>query len=210
LRSVASSSFSAVVATPGLPLPRSARARSTQFRTLDSVRSRSRATCGMVLPSSRTRRTAPALNSSVKLLRGRFCFFPSAMSDTVPASRLVSTRSDQAQKSPESPEAYALWLKAILHLTYARESSGGDASELLGRVLATNLDYRPDPNEYPPTMLQKANALRAALKAGPINRSRAHRNSTARPPRASAAVVPFGLQVTATRAFQSGQRQTTA
>ena len=34
----------------------------------------------MVLPSSSTSRTAPALKSSVKLRRGRFCLFPSSMS----------------------------------------------------------------------------------------------------------------------------------
>jgi hypothetical protein len=85
LRSAASSSRSAVVRTPGLPLPRSARARSTQIRTTEALTSRSRATCGTVLPSSSTRRTAPALNSSVKLLRDRFSLFPSAMSDTVDA-----------------------------------------------------------------------------------------------------------------------------
>ncbi len=60
-RSFPSSSRSALVRTPGLPLPRSARARSTQLRSADAVRSRSRATCGIVVPSSRTRRTAPAL-----------------------------------------------------------------------------------------------------------------------------------------------------
>ena len=49
LRSFASSSRSTVESTPTLPLPRSTRARSTQFRMLDSVRSRSRATGGTSL-----------------------------------------------------------------------------------------------------------------------------------------------------------------
>jgi hypothetical protein len=39
----------------------SARARSTQVRSADCVRSRLRATCGIVLPSSRTSWIAPAL-----------------------------------------------------------------------------------------------------------------------------------------------------
>jgi len=61
-----------------------------------SVKSRSRATCGIVLPSSRTSRIAPARNSSLKLLRCRRCFVSPAMWDTVTAFRAVSTKPDQA------------------------------------------------------------------------------------------------------------------
>ena len=71
-------------------------------RNADCVRSRSRATWGIVLPSSRTRRTAPARNSSVNALRGRrdsaFAGFDSwSMWDTVSAFRSVSEKPDQAQ-----------------------------------------------------------------------------------------------------------------
>ena len=52
------------------PCVRSARARSTHSRSAVSVRSRSRAAAPTVLPSSRTRRTALALNSSVNWRRG--------------------------------------------------------------------------------------------------------------------------------------------
>ena len=99
-----SSSRSSVVRTPGLPLPRSARARSTQFRSDDSVRSRSRAAAPTDLPSSRTSRTAPALNSSVKLRRARFGF-RSAMVDIVSTFRKMSTKPDQAQKPHRSAGA---------------------------------------------------------------------------------------------------------
>ena len=101
LRSRASSSRSTVV-SPVLPWVRSARARSTHVRSADSVRSRSRATCRMVLPSSSTSRTAPTLNSSVKLRRTRFGLFPSSMIDTVSASRLVSTKRGEAQSEGAS------------------------------------------------------------------------------------------------------------
>ena len=96
LRSFASSSRSSLV-RPVWPLLRSARARSTQTRSAEAVRSRSRATPQTVLPSSSTSRTAPALNSSVKLRRTRFGLFPSSMIDTVSASRLVSTKTGEAQ-----------------------------------------------------------------------------------------------------------------
>src|SRR4029453_7253339 len=94
-----SSSRSLLVRTPGLPLPRSVRACSTQLRSDDSVRSRSRAAAPTDLPSSKTKRTAPALNSSVKLRRARFGF-RSAMVDIVSTSRKMSTKPDQAQGQP--------------------------------------------------------------------------------------------------------------
>jgi hypothetical protein len=52
---------------------------------------------GMVLPPSRTRWTALALNSSVKLRLGLRGFRSSPMLDTVPTSPKVSTGTDQAQ-----------------------------------------------------------------------------------------------------------------
>jgi hypothetical protein len=64
LRSCAISARSSLV-SPDLPPSRSARARTTHVRSTDAVSPRSRATRAMVFPSSRTRRTAPALNSSV-------------------------------------------------------------------------------------------------------------------------------------------------
>jgi hypothetical protein len=95
LRRRANSSRSAVV-RPVLPLVRSARACSTQLRSDDSVRPRSRAAAATLWPSSRTRRMAPALKSSVKLRRVRLGFV-SGMVDIVSASRKMSTKSDQAQ-----------------------------------------------------------------------------------------------------------------
>ena len=60
---------------PVLPFVRSARACSTQCRNAVSVRSSSRATAPTVRPSSRTSRTAPALNSSVNCRRARLPVF---------------------------------------------------------------------------------------------------------------------------------------
>ncbi len=94
-RSCASSSRSAAV-NPVLPFVRSARACLTHFPNGDSVRSRSRATWATVLPSSSTKRTAPALNSSVKLRRSRF---DSAIVDTISTSPVVSKKSGQAHRS---------------------------------------------------------------------------------------------------------------
>ena len=91
-----SSSRSSVV-NPVRPFVRSARARSTQFRKADSVRSSSRATWPAVLPSSSTNRTAPVLNSSVNRRRCRRGFVLLAIVDIVPAFRKVSTKPDQAQ-----------------------------------------------------------------------------------------------------------------
>src|SRR6202158_6346687 len=95
LRSRASSSRSAVVNAPGLPLPRSTRVCSTHLRNDDSVKSRSRAAAPTVFPSSSTSRTAPALNSSLKLRRVRLgCL--SVIVDIVSLSWKVSTKPDQA------------------------------------------------------------------------------------------------------------------
>ena len=55
-----------------------------------------------VLPSSRTRRIAPALKSSVKLRLTLRCRFSSAMVDTVSAFHSVSTEVDQLQIETES------------------------------------------------------------------------------------------------------------
>ncbi len=63
----ANSSRSTVVSPPDRPRLRSARARATHARNAEAVRSRSLATRPTVWPSSNTRRTAPALNSSVKV-----------------------------------------------------------------------------------------------------------------------------------------------
>ena len=93
---------------PGLAPPR---------RSADWVRSRSRATWGMVFPPSSTSLTAPALNSPVKLLRGRRGLLSSAMLDTVPTSRKVSTRSDQAQPRPP-------WLSGCAAISPAIPMSG--------------------------------------------------------------------------------------
>jgi hypothetical protein len=94
-RSFTNSPRSSVV-RPVLPLLRSARACFTQLPTTDCETSRSRPTCETVLPSSSTSRTAPALNSSVKLRRTRF-FAPVAIRAIVSAFHLASTGSDQAQ-----------------------------------------------------------------------------------------------------------------
>ena len=81
-----------------LSLGRSALAWTTQLRSTDVWRSRPRAAADIVLPWSRTRRTAPALNSSEKSLRARLGFFaPGSMWDTVSAFHLVSTKADQSQ-----------------------------------------------------------------------------------------------------------------
>jgi hypothetical protein len=120
----------------------------------------------------RTRLFGPEASSTLAELQRAYDGGYAAYSvmDFNTAIQTFQTVVDELEKSPESPEVYALWLKAILHLAYARESSGGDASELLGRVLATHIDYRLDANEYPPSMQKKVNALRTALKAGPMRK----------------------------------------
>ena len=90
LRRRANSSRSAVV-IPVFPLVRSARACSTQLRSEDSVRPRSRAAAATLWPSSSTSRMALALKSSVKLRRVRLGSL-SDMVDIVSASRKMSTR----------------------------------------------------------------------------------------------------------------------
>ena len=96
LRSRRSSSRSSVV-KPRRPCVRSARARSTQLRNADSVRSRSRATCPTLRSSSSTSRTAPALNSSSNCRRGRRFLVGCTIGDIVSAFRNVSTKPDQTQ-----------------------------------------------------------------------------------------------------------------
>ena len=101
-RSAASELPSAAVAAPRVPPssnpsgPWSARPRSTQVRSADSVRSNSRATCATDLPSSSTNPTAPALNSSVNCRRGLRGLSVAAIVDIVSAFPRVSTKPDQA------------------------------------------------------------------------------------------------------------------
>src|SRR5258708_374471 len=101
LRSRASSSRSAVV-RPLLPFVRSACACRTQFASDDGVRSRSRETAPIVLPSSNTSRTAPAMNSSVNRRRARRPVLLDPILDIVSALQKMSTKPDQAQSDSES------------------------------------------------------------------------------------------------------------
>lgn len=97
-RSCASSSRSAVV-KPVRPLVRSACARLTHSASAEAVRSRSRATAPMVLPSSKTSRIAPALNSSVNRRRTRRAGLLLSMRDIVSTFRKMSTKPGQAHVS---------------------------------------------------------------------------------------------------------------
>ena len=96
LRRRASSSRSTPV-SPVRPLVRSACARRTHSANADGVRSSSRATAPTVLPSSRTSRIAPALNSSLHCRRTRLPAVRNPILDIVSAFRNVSTKPDQAQ-----------------------------------------------------------------------------------------------------------------
>ena len=96
LRSRPSSSRSTVVSAPDLPFVRSACARAAQARRADCVRSKSLATAPADLPSSRTSRTAPAQNSSLKIRRARRPPLFS-MLDIVSAFRKMSTKTGQSQ-----------------------------------------------------------------------------------------------------------------
>src|SRR3954451_8946684 len=96
LRSRVNSSRSLVV-RPVRPCVRSARARLTQSRSAVSVKSRSRAAAPTVFPSSRTKRTALALNSSVNWRRGRLVGGSAIALDIVSSSGKMSTEADQPQ-----------------------------------------------------------------------------------------------------------------
>src|SRR5206468_5151108 len=96
LRSRDSSARSSLV-KPVLPLVRSACARATQTPSEEGVRSSSRATAPMVFPSSKTRRTAPTLNSEVNLRRARLPADLVCILDIISAFQIVSIKSGQAQ-----------------------------------------------------------------------------------------------------------------
>src|SRR5256712_12565241 len=97
LRRRANSARSSLV-RPVRPFVRSACARATQDPSADGVRSSSRATAPMVFPSSRTSRTAPALNSDVNRRRDRLLPAPVRMVDILSAFQIVSTESGEAHK----------------------------------------------------------------------------------------------------------------
>jgi hypothetical protein len=99
LRSRTNSSRSAVV-SPVRPCVRSARARLTHSRNAVSVRSRSRAVALTVFPSSSTRRTALALNSSVNWRRARRFGVSAIGLDIVFPFGKMSTKPDQVQSAP--------------------------------------------------------------------------------------------------------------
>ena len=93
---------------PVRPCVRSARARSTHSRSAVSVRSRSRAAAPTVLPSSRTRRTALALNSSVNWRRGRRFGVSAIGLDIVFPFGKMSTESDQAHQRQSQAKLHPL------------------------------------------------------------------------------------------------------
>src|SRR3954463_4878789 len=96
LRSRTNSSRSAVV-RPVRPFERSACSRLTHSRNAVSVKSRSRAAALTVLPSSSTRRTALALNSSVNWRRARRFGVSAIGLDIVFPFGKMSTKPDQVQ-----------------------------------------------------------------------------------------------------------------
>src|SRR5476649_150586 len=104
LRSAASSARSSVV-SPVRHLVRSACAYRTQLPSDDGVRSNSRATAPIVLPSSNTSRTAPALNSSVNCRRTRRPAFFDPILAIVSALRKMSTKLDHAHGASSDYEA---------------------------------------------------------------------------------------------------------
>ena len=85
------------VVRPVRPFVRSACASRTQLASDDGVRSNSRAVAPIVLPSSNTSRTAPALNSSLNCRRTRRPDLLDPILAIVSAFRMMSTRSGQAQ-----------------------------------------------------------------------------------------------------------------
>ena len=87
------------VVSPVLPLVRSARACFTHCARADGVRSSSRATAPTVLPSSKTSRTAPILNSSLNCRRARLPPFVDPILDIVSTFRTMSTKPDQTHVS---------------------------------------------------------------------------------------------------------------
>ena len=105
LRRRASSARSSVV-SPVLPLVRSARACFTHCARVDGVRSSSRATAPTVLPSSKTSRTAPILNSSLNCRRARLPPFVDPILDIVSTFRKMSTKPDQTHAGVDSPRGW--------------------------------------------------------------------------------------------------------
>src|SRR5690606_24481649 len=102
LRNRVNSSRSSFV-SPLLPFVRSAWACRTQRLSAEAVRSNSRATAPTALPSSRTNRTAPSLNSSENRRRARRPPLPDRIRDIVSTFRNVSTETDQAQQVLAEP-----------------------------------------------------------------------------------------------------------
>ena len=96
LRNVASSARSSVV-RPVFPFVRSALACLTQSPSAEGVRSRSRAAAPTVFPSSKTNRTAPALNSGENPRRTRLPELAFCIRDIVSTFQIVSTKSGEAQ-----------------------------------------------------------------------------------------------------------------
>src|SRR3989442_1790589 len=93
-RSATSSARSAVVNAPAPPPPASTPDCFTHCRTAVSVRSRSRETCPIVLPPSRTSSTTSALYSAVNFRRARFSM---GTPRRIFASSKVSTKSGEVQ-----------------------------------------------------------------------------------------------------------------
>src|SRR5205823_1284360 len=114
LRRRVSSSRSAVV-SPVRPFERSACARLTHWPSAEATRSSSRATAVTLLPSSRTKRTACCLNSSVNCRRGRRLRV-SAIADIVPTFREMSTKPDQVQRSASRSEEHTPELQSLAYL----------------------------------------------------------------------------------------------
>ena len=102
--------------SPLLPCVRSACPARTQPASAEGVRSNSRATAPTVRSSSRTSRTAPALNSSVNCRRTRRPALLDPILAIVSASRKMSTKPDQAQFEGYDDAKAALISAVLLEL----------------------------------------------------------------------------------------------
>jgi hypothetical protein len=83
-------------------------------------------------------------------------------------------------KLPAGPEMFSQWTRAMLRLARAEQTlgRGGEAKEILERLVRANPTVKVDPNQYPPSFVRQVDEVRGQISL--LKKHRLAVNSTAK------------------------------
>ncbi len=81
------------------------------------------------------------------------------------AVRTLRTAIEDLERLPAGPEAFSQWTRAMLRLARAEQTlgRGGEASEVLGRLVRANPAVKADANQYPPSFVKQVEEVKAQV-----------------------------------------------